>query len=120
MDNTLDMNDYLTRRGDARTFVGKYYSVEFSLSDLDFSYQFKIWDVSMKGMCVLVREDSNLLKYVKVGDILNMKYYPKEMVDTIENLRTEVKHITKDDQGRFKGHYLIGLSILDKQYSAAS
>jgi hypothetical protein len=29
----------------------------------------------------------------------------------LENLRTRIKHITMNDSGRFKGHYLVGLSI---------
>jgi hypothetical protein len=30
-------------------------------------------------------------------------------------LKTEIKHITKDDEGRFRGLYLVGLSILEGQ-----
>jgi hypothetical protein len=105
------------RRSDPRTIIGKYYSVEFSLSDLEFIYQFKIWDMSTNGMCLLVKEDSKVLNHVKVGDVLDMKYYPTEVLSPVESLKTEVKHITKDAQGRFKGHFMVGLSILDKQAS---
>ncbi len=27
--------------------------------------------------------------------------------------KTEVRHITRNDQGRLKGHYLVGLEILE-------
>ncbi len=103
------------RRADSRNTLGKYYSVELLLNELDVAYQFKLWDLSVNGMCVLVKEDSNVIKHVNVGDILDLKYHPAEEVNSVELLKTEVKHITKDDQGRFKGHYMVGLSILEKQ-----
>lgn len=120
MNTGAKINNHAGRRTDSRTIVGEYYSVEFSISNLDFVYQFKIWDMSINGMCVLVREDSKLLNHVKVGDVLDMKYYSSDIVNAIKLLKTEVKHITKDDQGRFKGHYLVGLSILDKQNVATA
>ena len=100
------------RRSEPRSIIDKYYSVEFSLSGCSFVYQFKIWNISSKGICVLVKEDSGLLTHLKVGDILKLKYYPADSSQPSELLETEIKHITKDEQGRFKGVYLFGLSIL--------
>ena len=107
----------MERRSEPRSIIDQYYSVEFSLSGCSFVYQFKIWNISTKGMCVLVKEDSDLLNHVKVGDILNLKYYPDDSSQPGELLETEIKHITKDEQGRFKGVYLVGLSILENQDS---
>jgi len=59
-----------------------------------------------------VKEDSDLLNHVKVGDVVNLKYYPTDSSQPGELLETEIKHITKDEQERFKGVYLVGLSIL--------
>ena len=107
----------MERRSEPRSIIDQYYSVEFSLSGCSFVYQFKIWNISSKGICVLVKEDSDLLNHVKVGDILNLKYYPADSSQPGELLETEIKHITKDEQGRFKGVYLVGLSILENQDS---
>ena len=107
----------MERRSEPRGIIDRYYSVEFSLSGCSFVYQFKIWNISTKGICVLVKEDSDLLNHVKVGDILNLKYYPADSSQPGELLETEIKHITKDEQGRFKGVYLVGLSILGNQDS---
>ena len=104
----------LERRSEPRTPVEEYTSVEFSVSDLAYNYQFKILETSASGMRILVKEDSAVMQYLKVGDILNMKYYPVNPREGPENLRTEIKHITRDDEGRFRGHYLIGLAILEK------
>ena len=64
-------------------------------------------------MCVLVREGSDVLKHIKEGDVVNMRYYKPDSPNPTENLKTEIKHITKDENGRFRGHYLVGLSILE-------
>jgi len=110
----------MERRSEPRSIIDQYYSVEFSLSGCSFVYQFKIWNISLKGICVLVKENSDLLNHVKVGDILNLKYYTTDSSKPIEFLKTEIKHITKDEQGRFKGVYLVGLAILENQDSNQS
>ena len=107
----------MERRSEPRSIIDQYYSVEFSLSGCSFVYQFKIWNISSKGICVLVKDNSDLLNHVKVGDILNLKYYTTDSSKPIEFLNTEIKHITKDEQGRFKGVYLVGLAILENQDS---
>ena len=102
-------------RSELRTIVDRFYSVELSIEALEPIYQFRIWNLSQKGMCVLVKEGSAILDHIAVGKVFKMKYYPTELLGPIEYLETEVKHITKDDGGRFKGHYMVGLSILEKQ-----
>lgn len=99
------------RRSERRSIDARYSSVEFSTTDLNFLYQFKIRDTSASGMSILVKEDSDVLKHVAVGDILDMKYYLEDSTDVPVHLKTEIKHITKDVPKRFEGHYLIGLSI---------
>jgi len=95
--------------------VDQYYSVEFSFEGLDVIYQFKIWKTVSTVMSVLVKEDSSILPWLKVGDKLNMKYYSTDVVDPFEDLNTEIRYITKQDQGRLKGHYLVGIEILGSQ-----
>ena len=105
------------RRSEPRSIIDRYYSVEFSIRDSAYVYQFKIWDISPKGICVLVKEDSDLLNHLKVGDILDLKYYTTDSSKPTEYLKTEIKHITKDDTGRFKELYLVGLSISESRDS---
>ncbi len=110
-------DSFREKRSEPRSIMDRYYSVEFSLSGSAFVYQFKIWDLSSKGICVLVKEDSDLLNHLNVGDIFNLKYYKNDSSQPIEYLRTEIRHVNKDDKGRFKGLYLVGLSILEDQNS---
>lgn len=110
-------NTFVEKRSEPRSIIDRYYSVEFALKGMDFVYQFKIWNMSSKGMCVLIKEDSVVLEHLKAGDILDMKYYSTDSSASATYLQTEIRHITKDDQGRFKGHFLVGLSILGDQES---
>ena len=101
----------MERRSEPGSIINQYYSVEFSLKKSIFLYQFKIRNISPEGICVLVREDSDLLNYINAGDILDLKYYKTDSSQSAE-LKTEIRHITENDTGRFKGLYLVGLSIL--------
>jgi len=66
-------------------------------------------------MCFLVKEDSDILNHLKVGDTLNMKYYCKELGYPPESRTTIIRDITRKDQGRFKGHCFVGLQILENE-----
>ncbi|RJQ57206.1 MAG: hypothetical protein C4530_13090 [Desulfobacteraceae bacterium] len=107
-----DHDGKVDRRSEARTLVDRFYSVEFSKKGMDAIYQFKIWNISPKGMCILVKENSALVRHLKVGDVLDMKYYPSDDTGPVERCKTEITHITKDAEGKFKGHFLVGLSMV--------
>ena len=103
------------KRAETRIAPEKYHSVEFEVPESDCLHQFKIWNVSLRGSCLLVRDDSNVLKKIDVGDIFGMKFYPADLSQPPEMLKTKIIHITPETQGRFKGHHLVGLMILKKQ-----
>ena len=105
----------LGRRSEPREPVDQYHSVELTVSPNRIIYQFRIWNISQRGMCILLKEDSAALDHIRVGDILEMKYHPTEKSRPSEYFKTKIQHITKEVTGRFKGHYLVGLSILNKQ-----
>lgn len=105
--------EQLERRSAPRSIIDEYYSVNFSIDETPSVYQFLIWDMSSKGISLLVKEDSDILGHLKIGQIFNMKYYRKDTSKPAELLKTEIRHISKDDDGRFKGHYLVGVEILE-------
>lgn len=92
---------------------GHYHSAEFSLDGLAIPYQFKLWDSASKSMYVLVKENSHILSCLREGDTLNVKYYSTGSEYTGTCLETAIKQITKNDQGRFKGHYSVDIEILE-------
>ena len=105
------------RRAEPRIEIDKYYSVELSAPGTEFVYQFKIWNLSEHGICVVVKDDSDLLKHLTVGSVREMQYYPVDVIIPRVRLKTEIKHITKQEEGRFAGHTLVGLLILEKETS---
>ena len=113
MQNDTAITNRKHKRSEPRKMIDKYFRVEFSKSGLTHFYNFKLQDISSKGMCILVKEGSDVLKSLKVGDILGMKYYANEQSGPPNQFKTKIKHITKDEQGRFKGHCLVGLSIIE-------
>ncbi|MBW2022282.1 MAG: hypothetical protein JRI39_04600 [Deltaproteobacteria bacterium] len=100
------------RRSEPRKTPEAYYAVEFSIEGLELPYQFRIWNMASRSMCVLVKEGSDILSRLKVGDELNMKYYMGGAMAEPEYRPTTIRHITKSEDGRFRGHYLVGLEIL--------
>ncbi len=99
-------------RSESRNILNKYYSVQFYLNGMDAAYLFKLRDIPLNGLCILVKEDSPVLKELEVGDILNMGYNPAESPDSPKLLKTRVT--SKSAYDSFSGHSLIGLSILNQ------
>jgi hypothetical protein len=103
------------RRSEPRIVLDQYYSVEFQLKDTGNVYKFKLRDISSNGLGILANADSAVLKHLKVGDSLDMKYYPSEASEPTESLKTRIMHITPKKNPPFKGHFIIGLLITEKQ-----
>jgi len=98
----------------------QYYSAEFAIKGLGPAYQFRLWDVGTKPLCVLVKEDSEIVPWLKVGHVFDVKYYSAGQDYAPESLSTRIQDITKDEDGRFKGHYLVGLKILEGDETTAA
>jgi hypothetical protein len=61
----------------------------------------------------LINEDSDVIQHIQVGDVIHMKYYVSEAVGTTQEFETEIRYVAKQESGRFKGHYFVGLLILE-------
>ena len=95
--------------------ITRYTSVEISNQDIRFCYHFKLWNMAAKDMCILVKEDSQIMPQLKEGATFNMKYYGSESLPTAEKRKTTIRDIKKDESGRFKGHYLVHLVIMENE-----
>jgi len=91
---------------------GDFHSAELSVDGLQLAYQFKLWNVASKPH-LLIKQDSDILPWLNEGDVRAIKYYSSDSSSPPTCLETQISEITKDEQGRFKGHYLVGLEILD-------
>ena len=101
------------RRSEIRENLEKMQSLELKLPDLPI-YVFRVKDTSPNGICFLVKEDSDILNHIKVGQILDMRYHTEDITKPSEAFSSEIKHITKMDKGPYKDHQLVGLMILEK------
>jgi len=103
---------FVERRSEPRTITEGLYSVEINLGGSIPIYQFKLRDISANGACFLVREDSPILRYLKVGQKLNLKYYSTDKSNPTEYYKSEIMHITKTDSERLKRHFLVGVLVV--------
>ena len=111
-------NSFVEKRSEPRTRTEDLYSVEINLGGSIPIYQFQLRDTSPSGACILIREDSPILKHLHVGQQLDMKYYSMDKSNPTEYFKSEIMHITKSDTARLKGHYLVGVRLLAKSNSA--
>lgn len=103
--------NHMEKRRESRIELQQYHCVEVRTLKTFFIYQFKIWNISSEGMCLLVREDSAFLNNVNVGDILDVKYYPSDLSWPPDVHRTRIMHISKGEEEAFKAYYFVGLMI---------
>jgi len=89
----------------------KYSMVEFFPVSCHIKYQFKIWNLEGMPLCVLVKKDSDLLRWIQVGETLTMQYYSNNPKLPTDCLPTTILEIAKNNKGRFKDHYLVALKI---------
>jgi hypothetical protein len=76
-------------------------------------YQLKVRDVSPNGAGIIVRADSKFLTMVQIGQELNVNFLAPTDAPTLSgHHRLRIEHISELEKGRFKGHRVVGISIL--------
>lgn len=100
------------KRAFVRKLAKEYHSVEFAPARHAYAYQFRLWDLSSQGLCFLVKKDSKVLESLEVGAVFDMTFYGPRDTTAPQSLKAEIRHITWKDEGPFKGHYLVGLSVV--------
>jgi hypothetical protein len=102
------------RRREPRRPPDTYTSAEFRMNTAKCLFQSRVWNFSSRGMCLLLREDSSVLEDLEIGKVMEVKYYPADLSRPPETRRTRIAHITRESEGKFKNHFLIGLRIVDE------
>jgi len=97
---------------ESKSILNAFYSVQFSINDNEPLYLFKLRNSTLNGLCILIKENSSVLNYLKVGDVLSMEYNPHEWSVPTKLLKTRIT--SKNPHDSLAGHSLIELSILDK------
>ena len=114
MAKIISLNQVKERRSESRKSIDRFYCVEIDLGRPLPIYQFKLRNISGHGACVLVKEDSSILKSLKIGQKLKMNYWSGENLGMTKTWLVQIKHITKQIHGSLKGHFIVGFSTINK------
>ncbi len=91
-----------------------YACLEFPIPNMGAVYQSKIWEVPLKGLFFLVKEGSSVLAHLRTGDEIKARYTPANRRKPGNYTKTKIRYIMQEQTGRFKGHYLVGLAMLEE------
>ena len=103
----------MEKRSAKRAFPTGFHGAEIKLTGVPL-YQFKLKDISDTGASLLVKENSAMINHLEVGQSLRIKFDLNSRPDLNGYFESMIKHITKIEEGRYKGHFLVGVEILAK------
>ena len=101
------------RRADARSTKLRNYRIEIKFVGEPI-YQFRLINVTNEGASILVKDDSSFLNLIEVGQIETITFISPKGSNPYGIYKIEVKHISKLHKQIYKGHQLVGISILEK------
>ncbi len=101
------------RRFEAREPAKACYNAEIKIVGYPI-YQVKLADVSQTGAGLLVNEGSSLLSLLQVGRLLEVRFNFEDQPGTDVQFKAEVKHISDMKENRYKGHKMVGISLVQK------
>jgi hypothetical protein len=110
LEEKISLNRSTEKKAESRDIIDKFFSVQFSLNGP--TYLFKLRDIPENGLSILVKEGSEVLRELEVGDILDIQYNNPELSSSSKILKTKIS--SKHFHNRLSGHYLVGLSIIDQ------
>jgi hypothetical protein len=78
-------------------------------------YQLKVKDISETGIGVIVKPESKFLDLIEIGQEMQLELLaPQESQHMQGFYEARIAHITALEEGKFKGHKLIGLELISK------
>ena len=95
-------------------FIGdQFTSVEFRIQSMGTIYLSKLWNSDAGDLCFLIKDGSAVLKHLSIGDEFDARFMTSSAPLAPEEIRTRIHGIHLETEGRFKGHYLVGLAPVD-------
>jgi len=101
------------RRAKVRLTKLRNYRIEIKLERTPI-YQFRVINVTTGGAGILIKEESAFLKMIEVGQIVAADFISPQGSDPSGLHKVEIIHIAKTSQQEYKGHRVVGVSILEK------
>ncbi|MDY0220036.1 MAG: PilZ domain-containing protein [Desulfobacterium sp.] len=112
MNQDTNCQNQKENRSSPRHYLDKFHSIEFHIKELPYIYRFRLRDRSESGMCVVIQENSEIMRHLHQGDVLDVKYCPGDISDPVIKLKTRIMHITKTSKTSPNGHFYVGLLVL--------
>jgi hypothetical protein len=109
------LNKSAGNKHESINLLDKYFSVQFSIGSMEPTYLFKLRYDSLNGLFILVGEDSAVMKHLKTGVIVDMKYNTVESSNSTKPLKTLIRDISKIPQRGLMNHFFVGLYIIEEQ-----
>ncbi len=94
--------------------ANEFYSVEFMVDGLKMPYQFRLWNDKQAPIFFIVKKNSVLLSRLRIGSTISMKYYSCNKQSPVQQHPTRIVDIVADNDGRFRNHCRVELSIVDQ------
>ena len=113
MAEIISANQVNEKRSDKKEHRDRFYCVEIDLGPSVPIYQFRVRNISGDKASVLVKEGSFILKSLTIGQKLKMNYWTEEFLGETKTWQVQIEHITKQNSGSLKGHFLVGFSIIN-------
>jgi hypothetical protein len=114
MTEDIHTNKLKIKRPKNPKILSKYHCVEMKPAETLPIYQFKLYPHSnVNGAYILIKDNSEIIKHINSGEKVDMFYHPKETYAQVEQFKTQIVDITKINQGPFKGHFKVAISIVD-------
>ncbi len=101
-------------RSEIREAAAKGASVEFKPSKESMTYHFSLKDWSHSGLGILAQKDSNIFRYIEVGQEVLLKFHKGDATLAPENLKAQIRHISEPAEGLHPNHLIVGLYILER------
>jgi len=94
----------------------KYHSVEMKPARSLPIYQFKLYGEADKDRaCIFVKPNSDIIDHLDTGEVIAMKYLPKEDNHKFVLMDTRIRRISIEDRGAFSGFHKVEISVADTQ-----
>jgi hypothetical protein len=114
MTEVIHANKLKIERPKDQIILNKYHCVEINPIKTLPIYQFKLHPHSdLNGAYILIKDNSEIIKYLNSGEKVDMLYHPKETYAPAQQYKTQILNIAPKKQGPFKGHFKVVLSIVD-------
>lgn len=101
-------------RSEIRNLASEGASLSFKPPGGTWEYHIKLRDFSASGLGLLVKEDSDLLKQIKVGDVFTVNYHEDTSPVTVQHRNVQVRHIYFPATGIPENHMIVGLRFLEQ------